>query len=77
MAQTDELGLAMLVMKTVKQTEFDDSKGLVRIVLTFDDESQLMVYGEGLSYSYREKNADPLLSYDQLVEIMRHQRDSM
>lgn len=63
----------MLVMKTVKQTEFHDSKGLVRTVLTFDDDSQLMVYGEGLGYSYREKKADPLLSYDQLVEIMRHQ----
>ena len=71
MAQTDEIGLAPLVGHTVKETEFDDQSGLVRIVLSFDDGSQLMVYGEGLGYTYRQANAEPLLSAEQLRQIMR------
>ncbi len=34
-----------------------------------------MVYGEGLGYTYRESKAKPLLTHEQLVEIMRHQQE--
>jgi len=76
MAQTDELGMRMVVGKTVRETEFDDAGGLVRIVLTFSDDSQLMVYGEGLGYASRQSKTEPLPTHEQLLALMRHQRES-
>lgn len=69
MAHTDEIGIQMVVRKTVMATEFDASDGVTRIVLTFTDNSQLMIYGEGVGYAFRQQNASALMSMDDLRKI--------
>ena len=71
MEQTDEIGVRMVVGKTVKATEFE-ANGVGRVVLTFTDNSQLMIYGEGLGFTFRQQNAEPLMTIDVLRQMFRH-----